>query len=237
MMSDAGWRRYLPLILVAVISSLVTSSVFLTLERMGDVADSAALPTRVETAEPIRSSAGDNAFITARRRVEPAVVYIDVQSVQRAPAIPDEGFLPFLSPFREFFGPQVRKGTGSGFIFRPDGYILTNAHVVDGAQKLRVTLADKRKFTGQVTGIDREMDLAVIKIEAQGLPAVTFGDSDQLEAGQWVLAIGNPLGYHYTVTAGIVSALNRSLENPNQKRLPDPDRCGHQPGQQRRASH
>ncbi|MGE5550172.1 MAG: S1C family serine protease [Bacteroidota bacterium] len=212
-MTDAGWRKYLPLVLVAVVSSLTTSAVFLTMARLGE-RGSISAPVQggsgIRTAA--RSAVGDNAFIEARRRIEPAVVYIDVQSIQPAPL--DEGFYPFLSPFREFFRPRIRKGTGSGFVFRADGHILTNAHVVEGAQKLSVTLADKRKFSARVVGLDREMDLAVIKIEAQGLPAVTFGDSDRLEAGQWVLAIGNPLGYHYTVTAGIVSALNRSLENP-----------------------
>ena len=215
-MTDAGWRKYFPLVLVAVISSLVTSAVFLTLARMGEATRLSSLPQPTPVKATGGIVAGGNAFINARQRVEPAVVYIDVQTVRPGPSLPDDGFFPFLTPFREFFGPQVRKGTGSGFIFRPDGYILTNAHVVEGAQKLQITLADKRKFPGRVTGIDRELDLAVIKIDASGLPAAILGDSDQLQAGQWVLAIGNPLGYHYTVTAGIVSALNRSLENPDQ---------------------
>ncbi|NLG84500.1 MAG: PDZ domain-containing protein, partial [Firmicutes bacterium] len=107
------------------------------------------------------------------------------------------------------------QGTGPGFISRADGYILTHAHVIEGAQKLQVTLADKRRFEGRVVGVDRDLDLAVVKIEAKGLPTVVMGDSERLEVGQWVLAIGNPLGYHHTVTAGIVSALNRSLEDPN----------------------
>ncbi|MGE5530387.1 MAG: trypsin-like peptidase domain-containing protein [Patescibacteria group bacterium] len=218
-MTDAGWRKYFPFVLVAVVSSLVTASLFLFVEHLGPAPKPAAPPAAVRPAAQTRYEVGDNAFINARRRVEKAVVYIDVQTVTRAPLIPDDNdFFPFLSPFREFFGPQVRKGTGSGFIFRQDGYILTNAHVVDGAQKLQVTLADKRKFPGRILGMDRELDLAVVKIEADRLPVVTMGDSDRLEAGQWVLAIGNPLGYHYTVTAGIVSALNRSL---------DPDKKGY----------
>jgi len=211
-MTETGWRKYLPLVLVAVVSSLVTAAVFQTMERIGR----STLPSPPAPVQTTGPAAESNAFIAARKRVEPAVVYLDVQTVREGPQLPEEGLFPFLNPFREFFGPEIRKGTGSGFIFRQDGYILTNAHVVDGAQSLQVTLADKRKFTGHVTGLDREIDLAVIKIDATGLPAVTQGDSDQLQAGQWVLAIGNPLGYHYTVTAGIVSALNRSLENPDQ---------------------
>ncbi|MGE5599854.1 MAG: S1C family serine protease [Bacteroidota bacterium] len=213
-MNDSGWRKYLPFIFVAVLSSLTTSAVFLSLDRLGNRGQSAP-PSSLSAGSATPVAFDGDAFIAARRRVEPAVVYIDVQSIQASPFSPDDDFFPFLSPFREFFRPQIRQGTGSGFIFRSDGHILTNYHVVQGAQKLQVTLADKRKFPGRVVGTDREMDLAVVKIDARNLPTVTFGDSDRLQSGQWVLAIGNPLGYHHTVTAGIVSALNRSVENPD----------------------
>ncbi|MCL6548128.1 MAG: trypsin-like peptidase domain-containing protein [Alicyclobacillus sp.] len=213
-MYENGWRRYAPFILVAVISSFVTSAVFFTFERLSPEKTAALQPApAVQPSSQI--APGTDVFIAARQRVEPAVVYLDVQSIRQGPSLPDENLFPFLSPFREFFGPQIRQGTGSGFIYRADGYILTNAHVVEGAQRLRVTLADKRRFEGRVIGVDRELDLAVVKIEAKGLPTVTMGDSDRLQVGQWVLAIGNPLGYHHTVTAGIVSALNRSLEDPD----------------------
>ena len=199
-MYENGWRRYAPFILVAVISSLVTSAVFFTFQRLSPEKKAALQPApAVQPSSQI--APGTDVFIAARQRVEPAVVYLDVQSIRQGPSLPDENLFPFLSPFREFFGPQIRQGTGSGFIYRADGYILTNAHVVEGAQRLRVTLADKRRFEGRVIGVDRELDLAVVKIEAKGLPTVTMGDSDRLQVGQWVLAIGNPLGYHHTVAA------------------------------------
>jgi Do/DeqQ family serine protease len=158
-----------------------------------------------------------NSFVTARQKVAPAVVYIDtVAMVSANPALPfglPRGFFP-----PEFFENQTqeRKGTGSGFIIRNDGYILTNEHVVRGAQKLEVTLFGGKKFAGRIVGTDATTDLAVVKIDAKNLPTVEMGVSSQLIPGQWVMAIGNPYGLHDTITAGIISALGRSLEDPNQ---------------------
>jgi serine protease Do len=120
--------------------------------------------------------------------------------------------------FRRFFGgqlptvpdQQVQKGTGSGFIVSSDGIILTNSHVVDGADKVTVALKDGRNFKGKVMGTDPITDMAVVKIEATNLPAVTFGDSENLQIGESAIAIGNPLGLDNTVTTGIVSATGRS---------------------------
>ena len=123
--------------------------------------------------------------------------------------------------FRKFFDeiPNAefkRLGLGSGVIIDPNGYILTNSHVVEGADKITVTLFDGREFKAEVKGIDQRSDLAVIKINASGLATAKLGDSDTLKIGQWVVAIGNPFGYAMqnpepTVTVGVISALHRSL--------------------------
>ncbi|MDJ0535475.1 MAG: HhoA/HhoB/HtrA family serine endopeptidase [Xenococcaceae cyanobacterium MO_207.B15] len=120
--------------------------------------------------------------------------------------------------FRRFFGSQipnipnkqVQRGTGSGFILSSDGLILTNAHVVDGADRVTVTLKDGRTLEGTVMGEDKMTDIAVVKIDSESLPTVTFADSDALQIGEWAIAIGNPLGLDNTVTTGIISATNRN---------------------------
>lgn len=120
--------------------------------------------------------------------------------------------------FRQFFGSelptppgkQIERGTGSGFIIGADGRILTNAHVVDGADTVTVTLKDGRTFKGKVLGEDSVTDVAVVKIQANQLPTVALGKSDQLKLGEWAIAIGNPLGLDNTVTTGIISATGRS---------------------------
>ena len=120
--------------------------------------------------------------------------------------------------FRQFFGSQfpnipqerVQRGFGSGFVVSSDGLILTNAHVVDRSDEVNVTLKDGRTYEGKVMGTDPLTDVAVIKIEAEDLPAVTFADSEELQPGEWAIAIGNPLGLDNTVTTGIVSATGRS---------------------------
>jgi serine protease Do len=152
-----------------------------------------------------------------------AVVNISTtQAVRRSGAVPqvpgmeDEEVLEFFRRFipRQQPGPSPRpeaRSLGSGFIIGADGYILTNAHVVDGADEIIVRFTDKREFKAKVIGADRRTDVAVIKIEATALPAVKFGDPAKLKVGEWVVAIGAPFGFENTVTAGIVSAKGRSL--------------------------
>jgi serine protease Do len=139
-----------------------------------------------------------------------------VRNQQQLPVPEDD---PFFDFFRRFGPPQPReyqsRSLGSGFIISQDGYILTNAHVVDAADDVTVKLNDKREFKAKVIGSDRRTDVAVIKIEATGLPAVRIGDPNQLKVGEWVLAIGSPFGFENTVTAGIVSAKGRSLPQEN----------------------
>ena len=121
------------------------------------------------------------------------------------------------------FGPQEQRipeqrGTGSGFIISSDGLILTNAHVVEGADELRIRLTDNREFQGKVLGLDKKTDIAVVKIEAKNLPVLKIGSSENLKVGEWVAAIGSPFGLDNTVTAGIVSAKSRAL--PSEEYVP-----------------
>jgi serine protease Do len=155
----------------------------------------------------------------------PAVVSIDVTQKSRRSAMPE---LSEDDPFYEFFRrfgqiprntPRPRdfeqQSTGSGFILSADGYILTNAHVVDEASEVSVKLTDKREFKAKVIGTDKRTDVALLKIEATGLPKVTIGDPEKLKVGEWVAAIGKPFGLENTITAGIVSAKGRELPNEN----------------------
>ena len=161
------------------------------------------------------------AFATVAREASPAVVYIKVEkTVTSGPTMR----MPFNDEFfRRFFGepmpgqpqtiPQQKRmvqGQGSGFIISPDGYILTNNHVVGEADKVIVKLLDGREFTATIVGTDPPTDVAVIKIDATDLPVLPLGDSDKVEVGEWVLALGNPFGLSHTLTAGIVSATGRS---------------------------
>jgi len=154
-------------------------------------------------------------FVTAVvEKVGPAVVRID--SARTVTSRVPEAFNNPL--FRQFFGDElptgprqrVERGEGSGFIISNNGQILTNAHVVEGADTVNVTLKDGRSFQGKVMGVDTVTDVAVVKIEASNLPTVPMGNSDQLKPGEWAIAIGNPLGLDNTVTTGIISATGRS---------------------------
>jgi Do/DeqQ family serine protease len=170
--------------------------------------------SRVNAAPPIPAATDPNFVIRVVQNVGPAVVRIDSSRTVKS-RLPDELNDPF---FRQFFGSespapqgkQVERGTGSGFIIGADGRILTNAHVVDGADTVTVTLKDGRQFKGKVMGKDELTDVAVIKIQADNLPAVKLGNSDQLQPGEWAITIGNPLGLDNTVTTGIISATGRS---------------------------
>lgn len=179
--------------------------------------DSAPEETAQVPSLPILRSSDEgnnpNFIADAVERVGPAVVRIDAS--RRVPQeIPDV----FQRPFRRFFDEdvpfdpnrQIEQGTGSGFILTEDGHIVTNAHVVEGADVVTVTLKDGREFNGEVVGIDPVTDIAAIRIQAEDLPTVTLGNSETLIPGQWAIAIGNPLGLDNTVTVGIISAIGRS---------------------------
>jgi serine protease Do len=160
-------------------------------------------------------------FATLAKRVGPSVVNVSTTQVRKAAAdvpSPLDGDDPMSQFWQRFFGgrmprgPQRQMGLGSGFIIDHNGTILTNYHVVDGAQKISVTLSDGKSYEAKVIGKDQKTDIAVIKIDAgEDLPVVTLGDSDRLEVGEWVMAIGNPFGLDHTVTSGIVSAKGRQI--------------------------
>jgi len=149
------------------------------------------------------------AFAAVAERVRPSVVYVSSERTETANNAP-QGFEDFFRGKR----PEVMRGTGSGFIVSPDGYILTNHHVVQGATTVTVRLLDRREFTARVVGSDENTDVAVIKIDAHNLPPLALGNSDNSRIGEWVLAIGNPLGnaLAFTVTSGIISAKGRNLD-------------------------
>jgi serine protease Do len=175
----------------------------------------------------------DHAMEALAARVTPATVNVTVVSKRSGVASnqgdgsendgdnDSNGIQQFFGPFGKQFGrqfnfgpqmrpgPQIEHGLGSGVIISPDGYIVTNNHVIDGAVDIRVTMTDRRILSARLVGADPLTDLAVLKIEGNNLPSVPMGDSTQLHPGQTVLAFGNPLGFRFTVTRGIVSALNR----------------------------
>jgi serine protease Do len=156
----------------------------------------------------------NNEFVTIAERVTPAVVSISAERLQERRTQPQrqQRRNPGLEDFFQQFDPrsqQPQMSSGSGFIVSPDGYILTNNHVIEGMDRIRVTLMDHREFPARLVGRDNQTDVAVLKIDARGLPTTTFGDDAATRVGEWVLAIGNPLNLEYTVTAGIVSAKGR----------------------------
>ena len=172
----------------------------------------------------------DHAMEAVASRVTPAVVNVAVTSKGSSEYATSEGQMQGLPPgLQQFFGPmlqqpaqpQIQHGVGSGIIISPDGYIVTNNHVVDGATQIKVTLNDRRILSAKVVGVDKLTDLAVLKVNATDLPTIAWGDSSKLEPGQTVLAFGSPFGYfQFSVTRGIVSAVNRPNPYSDDARKP-----------------
>jgi serine protease Do len=213
------WLKFGALVAMAFVFGLAFASA-LNLPKRGDAAEPSAVvlqsgPLRQIPAAKPAADLGD-AFVAVAEHVKPSVVFIRSERRERVSSrrLPP-GFEDFFQIPRR---PQIEQGTGSGFIISPDGYILTNNHVVEGASRVTVRLLDNREFTARTVGTDPSTDVAVIKIAATGLPAVSFGNSDSTRIGEWVLAIGNPLGeaFTFTVTAGIVSAKGRPLRGLEQ---------------------
>src|SRR5882672_7973037 len=193
--------------------------------------DSVKLPANYAkffNGEKSGNGSGPADFTDAASAAIPATVHIKTKTVRSV-----SNNLPKRNPFSDlfgidpddFFGDRSRSlpemGSGSGVIISDDGYIVTNNHVVDGADEVMVTLSNKKSFKAKVVGTDPSSDLAVVKVDAKGLPFLLYGNSDDVKVGQWVLAVGYPLYLETTVTAGIVSAKGRSIEiNSRQSKSP-----------------
>ncbi len=217
---------------VAAMAALLAAGSFLLNHSVAHAAIVAAAPMDDSSVSSLVSL--DNAVEAVAARVTPAVVNVSVTSRAKADESDQDGggsLQNMLPPeFQHFFGPQgqgmkpqaqIEHGIGSGVIVSPDGYIVTNAHVVDGATQIRVTLNDRRVFPAKLVGVDKLDDLAVIRIDAKGLTSIAWGDSTRLHPGQTVLAFGSPFGYfQFSVTRGIVSALDRPNPYSDDPRKP-----------------
>jgi serine protease Do len=213
---------------LAALASVTTYEVIKPMSAGAAVAPAAA-PLDDNSISPLLAL--DKAMETLAARVTPAIVNVAVTSRGRGEGpqsdIPDD-LQRFFGPFGPQgpqgrglpHEPQIERGIGSGVIISPDGYIVTNNHVIDGAVDIRVTMSNRKILVAKLIGADPLTDLAVIKIDGGNLPSVPWGDSTQLHPGQTVLAFGNPFGFRFTVTRGIVSALNRPNPFSGDRRKP-----------------
>jgi len=206
--------RLVGAVLIAFFSGLVFASAFdMTRSTFAQSSSAVAPKPTAQEVKPLADAS--NAFVSISEHVTPAVVSIQIERAARR-VDPRQRRVPpgmedFFRQFEERNQPQ--ESSGSGFIVSKDGFILTNNHVVQDADRVNVTLTDRRVFKARVVGRDPTTDVAVIKIDATDLPVVAFGDDNTSRVGEWVLAIGNPLALEFTVTAGIISAKSRSVPN------------------------
>jgi serine protease Do len=226
------WSRRLaaPMLALAMVGSLVTyECIKPNAAKAADYAPSAA-PLDADSVSAL--TALDKAMETLAAHVTPAVVNVTVTSKMRAEAggrqMPEDmqQFFGQQGPFGQF-GPHIRQrqpqiehGMGSGVVISPDGYIVTNDHVIDGAVDIRVTTSNRRVLKAKLVGADPLTDLAVLKVNATDLASAPWGDSKEVRPGQTVLAFGNPYGFRFTVTRGIVSAVNRANPDPTNPSKP-----------------
>lgn len=213
-------KTLLALLVVAGVSSATSIALFSTLQDKSETTsinadtDPSAYATPTTFTPVVSRPAVENDFTRAAASTVNAVVSIKSTTMQQqrsSGSMEEELFRYFFGQGRRDYTPQPRVGMGSGVIISEDGYIVTNNHVIDQANKIEVTLNDKRSFEATLIGCDPVTDLALLKIDAEKLPIVRFGDSDKLQVGEWVLAVGNPFQLNSTVTAGIVSAKSRNL--------------------------
>lgn len=213
-------KTLLALLVVAGVSSATSIALFSTLQDKSETTsinadtDPSAYATPTTFTPVVSRPAVETDFTRAAASTVNAVVSIKSTTMQQqrsSGSMEEELFRYFFGQGRRDYTPQPRVGMGSGVIISEDGYIVTNNHVIDQADKIEVTLNDKRSFEATLIGCDPVTDLALLKIDAEELPIVRFGDSDKLQVGEWVLAVGNPFQLNSTVTAGIVSAKSRNL--------------------------
>lgn len=213
-------KTLLALLVVAGVSSATSIAIFSALQDKSETTtlnaetDHSVYATPTTFTPVISRPAVETDFTKAAASTVNAVVSIKSTTVQQqrsSGSMEEEFFRYFFGQGRRDYTPQPRVGMGSGVIISEDGYIVTNNHVIDQADKIEVTLNDKRSFEATLIGCDPITDLALLKIDAEKLPIVRFGDSDKLQVGEWVLAVGNPFQLYSTVTAGIVSAKSRNL--------------------------
>ena len=191
----------------------------------GYIAIAINVPKETETPAPITLTSAVLQNNNTPQVYSDSYQYIDLRSAAKKSVesvvhikTTSKGKAYLVNPLEYYFGaaPRIREypgaqGSGSGVIVTPDGYIVTNNHVIEGSSNIKVTLSNKKEYNATLIGRDPETDIALLKIEADSLPAITFGNSDEIELGEWVLAVGNPYNLTSTVTAGIISATSRPL--------------------------